>query len=105
MSPTGYLAFPRSGNLPAFVARAADAFGLAPDVLSGPNRCHPIVDYRQCAMAAARELGWTHQAIGDAFGRRHYSTVINAVQRVGADDELTWTAMALVLAEKGRSCE
>jgi hypothetical protein len=99
----GALAFPApeslTQRLDEFVGRAAHAFGVDRPALVGPSRCHPIIDYRQCAMAAAKELGWTHVAIGAAFDRDH-STVVNAVQRVGASDEMTWTAMALVLAER-----
>jgi chromosomal replication initiator protein len=61
----------------------ADSFGVPARSLLDQDRRPPIVMARQVAMYLARELtDESLPAIGQAFGGRNHSTVLNAVRRI-----------------------
>lgn len=70
---------------PEYVKRlAATGFGVTADELEGHSRKHPLVFYRQAAMAATRIIcGTSYPAIGRVYDRDH-TTVMHAVRWVKA---------------------
>jgi chromosomal replication initiator protein len=73
---------PRGATVREIQERTAAAFGIEVDDLLSPSRAAPVIWPRQVAMYLAREL--TDQslpAIGDAFGGRSHTTVMNACRR------------------------
>jgi chromosomal replication initiator protein len=73
---------PRGRTVRDIQERTAAAFGISPDELLSTSRSARVTWPRQVAMHLAREL--TEQslpAIGDAFGGRSHTTVLNACRR------------------------
>ena len=63
----------------------ATYYGITVDDLKSPRRNHEITVPRQIAMFLTREmLGLSLTKIGDAFGGRHYTTVISSIDKVEA---------------------
>ena len=60
-------------------------YGITVDDLKSPRRNHEITVPRQIAMFLTREmLGLSLTKIGDAFGGRHYTTVMSSIDKVEA---------------------
>lgn len=60
---------------------AARAFGVSVSALTSPGRTHPLVHFRQVAMAAMVELtGESTPIVGRRFGKDH-TTVMNSIAR------------------------
>ncbi len=61
----------------------ADYYGITTDDLKSPRRNHEVTVPRQIAMYLAREMmGLSLTKIGDAFGGRHYTTVMSSIEKV-----------------------
>lgn len=61
----------------------ANYYGLSVEDLKSPKRNHEITVPRQIAMYLAREMmGLSLTRIGDAFGGRHYTTVMSSISKV-----------------------
>ena len=74
---------PRGRSVREIQERTAEAFGIGVDELLSSSRALSVTWPRQVAMFLAREL--TDQslpAIGDAFGGRSHTTVLNACRRI-----------------------
>ncbi|MEG0742728.1 MAG: chromosomal replication initiator protein DnaA [Clostridia bacterium] len=58
-------------------------YGITVDDLKSPRRNHEITVPRQIAMYLTREMmGLSLTKIGDAFGGRHYTTVMSSIDKV-----------------------
>ena len=58
-------------------------YGITVDDLKSPRRNHEVTVPRQIAMYLAREMmGLSLTKIGDAFGGRHYTTVMSSIDKV-----------------------
>ena len=65
----------------------ATYYGITVDDLKSPRRNHEITVPRQIAMYLTREImGLSLTKIGDAFGGRHYTTVMSSIDKV--DDSI-----------------
>ena len=63
----------------------AETFGFSVDDLCGPSRRRPLVTARQISMYVFREMtDFSYPAIAREFGGRDHSTVIHAVDKIGA---------------------
>lgn len=61
----------------------ATYYGITVDDLKSPRRNHEITVPRQIAMYLTREMmGMSLTKIGDAFGGRHYTTVMSSIDKV-----------------------
>ena len=61
----------------------ANYYGITVDDLKSPKRSHEITVPRQIAMYLCREMmGLSLTKIGDAFGGRHYTTVMSSIDKV-----------------------
>ncbi|HPR76988.1 MAG TPA: helix-turn-helix domain-containing protein, partial [Candidatus Limiplasma sp.] len=61
----------------------ATYYGITIDDLKSPRRNHEVTVPRQIAMYLSREmLGLSLTKIGDAFGGRHYTTVMSSIDKV-----------------------
>ena len=61
----------------------ANYYGISVDDLKSPKRSHEITVPRQIAMYLCREMmGLSLTKIGEAFGGRHYTTVMSSVEKV-----------------------
>ena len=61
----------------------ATYYGITVDDLKSPRRNHDITVPRQIAMYLTREMmGLSLTKIGDAFGGRHYTTVMSSIDKV-----------------------
>ena len=61
----------------------ANYYGITVEDLKSPKRNHEITVPRQIAMYLAREMmGLSLTKIGDAFGGRHYTTVMSSIDKV-----------------------
>ncbi len=61
----------------------ADYYGITVEDLKSPRRNHEVTVPRQIAMYLTREmLGLSLTKIGDAFGGRHYTTVMSSIDKV-----------------------
>ncbi len=61
----------------------AQYYGITVDDLKSPKRSHEITVPRQIAMYLCREMmGLSLTKIGDAFGGRHYTTVMSSIDKV-----------------------
>lgn len=61
----------------------ANYYGITTDDLKSPRRNHEVTVPRQIAMYLAREMmGLSLTKIGDAFGGRHYTTVMSSIDKV-----------------------
>jgi len=61
----------------------ADYYGISVDDLKSPKRSHEITVPRQIAMYLCREMmGLSLTKIGEAFGGRHYTTVMSSIEKV-----------------------
>jgi chromosomal replication initiator protein len=61
----------------------ANYYGISVDDLKSPKRSHEITVPRQIAMYLCREMmGLSLTRIGDAFGGRHYTTVMSSIEKV-----------------------
>jgi chromosomal replication initiator protein len=70
----------------AILEATARALDFQPDELRSPGRQRTVVAARQIAMFLARVLtDASYPTIGAAFGGRDHTTVIHAVERVGAE--------------------
>lgn len=75
------------------VRHAADVFARSPDEILGRSRLQPITEARQAVMWAVRQRypSIPLEAIGEALGGRHYTTVrhgLAAVQLRAARDPI-----------------
>jgi chromosomal replication initiator protein len=61
----------------------ANYYGITVGDLKSPKRSHEITVPRQIAMYLCREMmGLSLTRIGDAFGGRHYTTVMSSIEKV-----------------------
>ncbi len=61
----------------------ANYYGITVDDLKSPRRNHDITVPRQMAMYLVREMmGLSLTKIGEAFGGRHYTTVMSSIEKV-----------------------
>ena len=61
----------------------ADYYGITVDDIRSPKRNHEVTVPRQIAMYLTREMmGLSLKKIGDAFGGRHYTTVMSSIDKV-----------------------
>lgn len=61
----------------------ATYYGITVEDLKSPKRSHEITAPRQIAMYLCREMmGLSLTKIGDAFGGRHYTTVMSSIDKV-----------------------
>lgn len=61
----------------------ANYYGITVEDLKSPKRNHEITVPRQIAMYLSREMmGLSLTKIGDAFGGRHYTTVMSSIDKV-----------------------
>lgn len=61
----------------------ASYYGISVDDLKSPRRSHEVTVPRQIAMYLTREMmGLSLTKIGDAFGGRHYTTVMSSIEKV-----------------------
>jgi len=61
----------------------ANYYGITVGDLKSPKRSHEITVPRQIAMYLSREMmGLSLTRIGDAFGGRHYTTVMSSIEKV-----------------------
>ncbi len=61
----------------------ANYYGITAEDLESPKRSHEITVPRQIAMYLCREMmGLSLTKIGDAFGGRHYTTVMSSIDKV-----------------------
>ena len=61
----------------------ATYYGITVEDLKSPRRNHEVTVPRQIAMYLTREmLGLSLTKIGDAFGGRHYTTVMSSIDKV-----------------------
>lgn len=73
----------------ALIERAACTyFKVSREELIGPSRKHPIVQYRQVAMAVGVAMGHSTLKIGNWFGGRDHSTVMHAQKAVDEEPDL-----------------
>ena len=87
----GYLAPVIDGNATVeYVMRmSAQAFGVTIEQMKSMDRHHPLVVYRQVAMAAMREVaGASFPEIGRLFGGRHHTTVMDAAAKCRQNDRM-----------------
>ena len=68
----------------AIISQVAQAFGVTPDDLTGPDRTAHIVWARQAAahVLRMRVPGASVCAIGRALGNRDHSTIVHALSAV-----------------------
>lgn len=66
-----------------FIADCAKAFGERPEHITGKDRSHPIIDYRQAIVFALYTYS-SHgcKTVGQAFGQDH-TTILSNVQKIG----------------------
>ncbi len=61
----------------------ATYYGITVEDLKSPRRNHEVTVPRQIAMYLTREMmGMSLTKIGDAFGSRHYTTVMSSIEKV-----------------------
>ncbi len=61
----------------------ASYYGVSVDDIKSARRSHDVTVPRQIAMYLSREmLGLSLTKIGDAFGGRHYTTVMSSIEKV-----------------------
>ena len=76
----------RELTVPMIQEAVAEHFGIEVESLLGTRRNREIAGPRQYAMYLCREmLGLSLAKIGEAFGNRHHTTVLSAVERVEED--------------------
>lgn len=81
------------GDLGDSVVRmAAGHFAVTVDDLRSPRQDREVLVARQVACYAGHLLGLSYTHIGRAVGRRHHTTVMNAVTRVGEAPRLRGAA-------------
>ena len=74
---------PRKISCDIIQQAVADYYGLPVADLKGPRRNHEITGPRQIAMYLTREMmTLSLTKIGDAFGGRHYTTVMSSIEKV-----------------------
>ncbi len=67
------------------IEKTSDMFGFTVEEIKGASRRRPLVTARQIAMYAFRELtDLSYPAIAREFGGRDHTTVIHAVDKIGA---------------------
>jgi chromosomal replication initiator protein len=67
------------------IEKTSEMFGFTVDEIKGASRRRPLVTARQIAMYAFRELtDLSYPAIAREFGGRDHTTVIHAVDKIGA---------------------
>jgi chromosomal replication initiator protein len=67
------------------IEKTSDMFGFSVEEIKGASRRRPLVTSRQIAMYAFRELtDLSYPAIAREFGGRDHTTVIHAVDKIGA---------------------
>ena len=67
------------------IDKTSEMFGFSIEDIKGPSRRRPLVTSRQIAMYAFRELtDLSYPAIAREFGGRDHTTVIHAVDKIGA---------------------
>jgi chromosomal replication initiator protein len=75
----------------------ADYYGVDVEDLRGPRRSHEIAVPRQIAMYLTREmLGLSLTKIGEAFGKRHYTTVMASCDKVEESIKLSPSLASLL---------
>jgi chromosomal replication initiator protein len=83
----GLISPPRSASTSVddVIRRVAGAFGVKVSDLKGTRRHRSVARPRQVAMFMCRELlGMSYPEIGDRFGGRDHTTVMNACRRISA---------------------
>ena len=76
---------PRPITPQVILEATAKMFGFSVDEITGKNRRRPLVTARQIAMYVFRELtDLSYPAIAREFGGRDHTTVIHAVEKIGA---------------------
>jgi chromosomal replication initiator protein len=76
---------PESGPMERIMAAVCDAFRVKERDLTGPSRLRTVLVPRQVAMYLAREVGRLPlMQIGDHFGGRDHTTVMNALSKLEA---------------------
>ncbi len=74
---------------------ACAKYGVTLGQLNGRSRHREIVRARQFAMYLCRGLGMSYPAIGRVFGGRHHTTVMWAVAKTEADQQIKVYAVPL----------
>ena len=68
--------------------KVGESYGVSPEEITGPGRGAKVLRARQVAVYLTRELtDLSLGQIGDRFGGRDHSTVLNSVRRVQAEQE------------------
>jgi chromosomal replication initiator protein len=76
---------PRTITPAMILDTTAVTFGFAVEELCGPSRRRPLVIARQISMYVFRELtDFSYPAIAREFGNRDHTTVMHAVEKIGA---------------------
>jgi chromosomal replication initiator protein len=76
---------PRSVTPRLILEKTSEMFGFSIDDITGQSRRRPLVTSRQIAMYVFRELtDLSYPAIAREFGGRDHTTVIHAVEKIGA---------------------
>jgi chromosomal replication initiator protein len=76
---------PRPITPDLILSRTAEMFGFTVDDIRGKSRRRPLVTARQIGMYVMREMtDLSYPAIAREFGGRDHTTVIHAVEKIGA---------------------
>jgi chromosomal replication initiator protein len=76
---------PRPITPKLILEKTSDQFGFSIDEITGKSRRRPLVTARQVGMYVFRELtDLSYPAIAREFGNRDHTTVIHAVEKIGA---------------------
>jgi chromosomal replication initiator protein len=76
---------PRPITPDLILQRTSEQFGFSIDEITGKSRRRPLVTARQVGMYVFRELtDLSYPAIAREFGNRDHTTVIHAVEKIGA---------------------
>jgi chromosomal replication initiator protein len=76
---------PRPITPELILTKTGEMFGYPPDEIRGKSRRRPLVTARQIGMYVMRELtDLSYPAIAREFGGRDHTTVIHAVEKIGA---------------------
>jgi chromosomal replication initiator protein len=70
-------------TMESIISTSSSYFEISPEQLISPNRSRNLVKARQISMYLCRELTDNSlPSISEAFGGRHHSTVIHAINQV-----------------------
>ena len=85
MTPTHYVSVAGlvTNDSGIFDETLANYYGITVGDLKSPKRSHEVTVPRQIAMYLCREMmGLSLTKIGEAFGGRHYTTVMSSIDKV-----------------------